>query len=49
MKTARSCLRWTLGIISLDARFLVDAGHPAQPSRSSKPNQENHTYDDVFR
>ncbi len=47
MKTARSCLRWTFGHCLADARFLVDAGHLAQPSRSSKPNQENHTYDDV--
>jgi len=46
MKTAVPACVGHLGIVSLDARFLVDAG---QPSTSSKPNQENHTYDHVSR
>jgi hypothetical protein len=49
MKTVVPACGGHLGVVSLDARFLVDAGRPVQPSRSSKPNQENHTYDYVSR
>jgi hypothetical protein len=49
MKTVVPACVGHLGIVSLDVRFLADAGHPAQPSTSSKPNQENHTYDHVSR
>ena len=42
-------LLFTLGIVSLDAGFLVNSGYPVEPSRSSKPNQENHTHDYVSR
>jgi hypothetical protein len=34
-----------IGIVSLDAGFLVNSGYPVELSRSSKPNQENHTHD----
>jgi hypothetical protein len=49
MKTIVPAYVEHLGIVSLDTRFLVDSGHPVEPSRSSKPNQENHSDDYVTR
>jgi hypothetical protein len=36
-----------LGVVSLDARFLVDFGNPAELRRQSNRTQENHNHVDV--
>jgi hypothetical protein len=38
-----------LGVVSLDARLLVDFGNPAELRRQSNRTQENHNHVDVTR